>query len=439
MLKKKRKERHVWIDITITLLALEIMAYFYYGVRTLVLGGICVAGALVTEFISLRLMHRRFTADDLTCTSDALITALMMPAVINYKIAGIACIFAVIVAKNIFGGRRNMIFSPSAVAYLFILTSWKADLLNYPEPYDKTGIFETAENISASASYVLNNMGTFQSTDFEILLGNFKGPMGAVSILLIILSAVILFFRKDISRGSFIGTILGTGIMAYLCPITDSRIDSVKYVFATNMILFAAVYIIADRRIAPTKNYYAFFYGFFIAISSYVVTLTTGKENVIVIMSVLFTPVSLMLKNLQKMIDRESFRTPVTVPVTGEEENEVEISAEAVALTESFEEVAEATENSDEEFISIEKEIEDIETVGEENPAEIENTETVEEEIPAETENPETVEEEIPAETENPETVGEEIPTETENPETIEEEIPTEEKETVTEGVDDHE
>lgn len=303
MLNKKRKERHIWIDIIITLLALELMAYFYYGMKALMLGGVCIVVSLAAELITLRLLHRKFTADDLTCTSDGLITALMMPAAISLRIPVIACVFAVIAAKNIFGGRHNMIFSPAAAAYLFVLTSWKDQLLSCPQPYDKMGIFEKAENVSYSASYIFNNTGKFSASDYEILLGSFAGPMGAVSILLLLVSAAVLIFRKDISIGAFAGTIFGTAFMAYVCPVISDRIASVKYVLVTNMILFAAIYIISDLRIAPQKNYYAFFYGLFIAVSAYIVMLTTGKENVIVIMSVLFTPLALAFRSLEKKID----------------------------------------------------------------------------------------------------------------------------------------
>lgn len=303
MQKKAKTERLIWIDIMITLMALELMAYFYYGVRALVLAGVCMAVSLAAELISLRLMKRKFTADDLTCISDGLLIALMMPAVIDYRIPAIACLFTVIVAKNIFGGRLNMIFSPVAAAYLFILTSWEKDLLMYPQTYAETGVFEKAGDLTHSASYTLNTTGVMSATDFEILLGNFIGPMGTGCILLLIVSALVLIFRRDISAGAFIGTVSGTAFMIYLCPLTGNAADSMKYVFATNMVLFAAIYIISDVRIAPKKNYYAFFYGLFIALASYVVMITSGKENVIVIMSVLFTPAALAFKNLEKKIE----------------------------------------------------------------------------------------------------------------------------------------
>ena len=56
MLKKKRSERLVFSDIMLTLLTLELMSYFYYGIRAVVLAGVCVGCSLMAEIISLRLM-----------------------------------------------------------------------------------------------------------------------------------------------------------------------------------------------------------------------------------------------------------------------------------------------------------------------------------------------------------------------------------------------
>lgn len=303
MLKKNKTERLVWLDLILTLAALEIMAYFCYGLRALCLGGMCVLVSLAAEFISLRCRRKKFTADDLMCTSDALIIALMLPAAIDFKIPAIACCFAVIIAKNIFGGRENMIFSPAAAAYVFMLTSWKKDLLSYPPVYEKTGIFEKTGELVNSASYTFNTSGKMDATDYEILLGGIAGPMGAVSILLLIVAAVVLIFRRDISAGAFFGTMFGTVFLAYLCPAADTPWNSVKYTIASNMILFAAIYIISDKRIAPRRNYYAFFYGLFISVFSYALTLTTSVENVIVTMSVIFTPAALGFKKLEAKIE----------------------------------------------------------------------------------------------------------------------------------------
>lgn len=303
MQNKVKSQRFIWIDIMLTLLTLVIMEYFYYGVRAVFLSGLCAAVSLAAEIVSLRLMHRRFTADDLTCISDSLILFLMLPAIMDYKVAAIACVFSIIVAKNIFGGRKNMIFSPAAAGYIFLLTSWKGNLLMYTAPHTYTGIFENAENLVNSASHGFNITGRMNYSDFEILMGNVAGPTGTVSILLLSVAAVILLLRRDISIGAFIGTILGTAVPALLVPVCSNPWESLKFTLSTNMVLFSAIYIIADKRIAPHRNYYAFFYGFFIAAFSYILVLTTAKENAIVIVSLLFTPAALGFRNLESHIE----------------------------------------------------------------------------------------------------------------------------------------
>lgn len=298
MLKKSRPEKSVLFDILLMLVTLETMAYFYYGIRALALAGVCVGCSLAAEVISLRFMGRSFRIQDVNCITDAMIISLMIPAVTDFRIAGIAGVFTVII-KNVFGGRFNMIFSPAAVAYVFMLTSWKNEILRFTEPHVKTGLAEVPDRLVDSASHVYNLTGKFDYTDLEILMGNFAGASGAVSILLIMVSAFILILRRDISVGAFVGTVAGTVIFASVTA------TSVWYSLVTNMVLFAAVYIVADRRIAPVNNFYAFFYGIFIAMFSFIIVLTTAKENAIIIVSVLFTPVALGFRNLEHRIDLE--------------------------------------------------------------------------------------------------------------------------------------
>ena len=300
---KLKKERHIWLDKMLTLSTLAVMSFFYYGSHFAVMAILCVLTAFAAELISVRLMHEKPDPDDLSATADGLLIALMMPASMSYAVVFLAAVFGIVVAKNVFGGRKNMIFSPAAAAYLFVLTSWEHAMLTYPAPHDHVGLMGKTDTLVNSASHVFNMTGKMDYTDFEILMGNFSGPCGAVSILLLLVAAVILMFRTDISAGAFIGTVTGTALFAFVSPMIHDRSDSVKYSLVTNMVLFAAVYIVSDLRIAPRRWYFAFFYGLFIGIFSYVLVLTTAKENAVVIISVLFTPVALGLRMLEKKIE----------------------------------------------------------------------------------------------------------------------------------------
>lgn len=297
MLAKKKSRGTALPDIMITLAALELMAFFYYGIRAVWLGMVCITASLVSEFILLRARRAEFTAKDLYCVSDGLIIALMIPASIDWKIPAAACVFAVIV-KHIFGGRENMIFSPSAVGYVFMLSSWSRELLSYPEPYTKLGIFEKAAELTDSASRNFIETGKLPESNYELLMGSFAGPMGAVSILIIAVSAAVLIARKGMSAPAFCAFVGTIAVLAAVFPYMGTPYESVRGMLVTNMTLFAAVYIISDKRIVPKKWYYALIYGIIVSAVTYGLFMVTGKENIIVSVSVLLTPAALAFRKL---------------------------------------------------------------------------------------------------------------------------------------------
>ena len=106
----KKKRTLSWIDIILTLASLEVMSYFYYGVRTLIMAGLCMAVSFVCDWIAVWFMKKKYVPDDLMSLADGLAIALMMPASVDFRIPMISCAFAVLVGKNLFGGRKNIIF-----------------------------------------------------------------------------------------------------------------------------------------------------------------------------------------------------------------------------------------------------------------------------------------------------------------------------------------
>ena len=354
MLSKVKQERFVFMDIFIALIALEIMSYFYYGFRAVMIAGLCVTASFGCEYFSTILMGKKFTADNLSCVNDGLIIALMMPSTVDWKIPFFAGIFASVAGKNIFGGRRNMIFSPAAVGYLFAFTSWKNEILKYPSPFAKTDIFESSQKLVDSASHTFNTTGKLSVTDYDILMGNFVGPMGAVSILLLAISLVFLLLRRDLSAGSVIGFLCGTAIMGLILPVGDNTIESLKLLLATNMTLFSAVFIISDKRTAPQKIHFGFFYGMFIALTSYVLLLITGIENLSVIIAVLFTPVALALRQLETKIDELKADSAPDGILSEVQAKNAEIAEEFSAAEEKISDMA---ENAIEEINQISNEV----------------------------------------------------------------------------------
>lgn len=306
MLNKSENRIKSFSDIMITLAALELMAFFYYGIRAVWLGVFCMAVSLAAEFAVVKLRRKKFAAEDFFCLTDGLIIALMLPASINLKIAAAACLFGIIIGKNIFGGRENMIFSPAAAAYVFVSVSWGRELLSYPKPYTKLGFFGKPDELVSSFTSTFNQSGKIEESLYEVLMGSFAGPMGTVCVLIIAVAAAVLLARRGISVFAFAGIMAASLVPALIFPYMGDINASAAGVFMTNMTLFAAVYIGSDKRIVPEKWYLALVYGIVLGAVSYGLLVQTGKENMIVPAAVMLAPLALWLR---KLSDRFSIET----------------------------------------------------------------------------------------------------------------------------------
>ena len=105
----------MFMDIFIALIALEIMSYFYYGFRAVMIAGLCVTASFGCEYFSTILMGKKFTADNLSCVNDGLIIALMKQPTVDWKIPFFAGIFASVAGKNIFFKPRVMTCVPIGI------------------------------------------------------------------------------------------------------------------------------------------------------------------------------------------------------------------------------------------------------------------------------------------------------------------------------------
>ena len=92
------------------------MAFYYYGLRAVIVTLISVGVSLLTEYICCQIVKKRFRLVDTSPIMSGMILALLMPASVPYKVVIFAAVFMIAVCKFAFGGNNNLIFSPAAVA-----------------------------------------------------------------------------------------------------------------------------------------------------------------------------------------------------------------------------------------------------------------------------------------------------------------------------------
>jgi electron transport complex protein RnfD len=196
-------------DVVMALSPALLAAIFFFGLDALRLVGVCVATCLLTEWGCRKLMQRPNTLSDWSAVVTGILLAFNLPPGLPTWMAVAGSVFAIAIAKQVFGGLGYNPFNPALAARAFMLISftgamttwsksaWPSLLTGHPVDAVTTatplGFIKEAMKSGAS----LPNFTSQSLQDF--FLGNINGCIGETSALALLLGAGYLLYRKVIT------------------------------------------------------------------------------------------------------------------------------------------------------------------------------------------------------------------------------------------------
>lgn len=251
-------------DTILPLLFLLVVAVYYNGIRALTLTVVSVLSCIIFEYIYRRIAGKRRSIDDLSAVITGIIIAFCMPvsAPIWFPIVG--GFFAIVIVKQLFGGLGYNIFNPAAAAVCFLTVTWPGIISVYPQATAKFAAFNTPVNFETGVT-VLSSLknGTLPNNNFfEMLIGYTPGNMGTMPILVIIIAAFVLLYRRIINWRiplAFLGTVALIALIFPRCP--SGRADSVFYELMSGSVAFVAVFMATDPVTSPVTKIGRYIYG----------------------------------------------------------------------------------------------------------------------------------------------------------------------------------
>ena len=234
--------------------SLAFVAVCFYGIRAAAVLGLAGVTAMVTDFICLFLRGRSYRLIDLSNVGNALVLALMFPATVPYSIVLLSTMFGTVVGAHVFGYRRDLLFPPSAVGYLFAVTCWRNEVLQFPQIGQRLVLFGNDVAMTDSLTAQFNEKGSIHYLHTELiecLIGAVPGPMGTSCIIMLTLGLVILLVRRQIDICSVLGYLL-----CVILPIVSGKGDA--GVLMTNMLLFSAIFFVGDSALMPCRGLMAY-------------------------------------------------------------------------------------------------------------------------------------------------------------------------------------
>ena len=282
-------------DMMVILIVISLLAVFYYGIRALLILLISSAVCLIGDRICLKLCGKKRVEHDISALLTGLITALMLPASVPYYIVVIAGIFAIVIGKHAFGGLGHAVFNSSAAGFLFVSLCFPEYVLSYPKPFTYIPIGEILSPIELYPSMTKSILSTDTSivSVMDMLIGKFNGPMGTSCMIIFLISACILMYRRSISAISFFTQIIT--VFGFTFFHTNFNIIYTLHILSSGMFMFGIIFLACDYSTIPKTKSSRFIYGIIVALLTLVFHFYAKAENAIVYAVIIAAPIGIEL------------------------------------------------------------------------------------------------------------------------------------------------
>ena len=264
---------YIYMTFLAALVPCVVYGFFYYGLRAVVLILSCMAAFVLSDYLCMRLTHRRTGGDyfDFSSLVEGLLIALMLPPDTTLVTAITAVLFASVITKQVFGGAGSNIINPACAGRLFIELVWPSGTKGFSFGEDNSKFsFMTLfiqKDPAAMPSYSQVSLS-------ELLSGNYPGFIGTTCFICIMIGALYLTLKGSIRLYSPISYIVTLMVLYPFSMLVETRVFSYEglliYLMSSSAV-FVAVFFLGDLTTMPSR----FASGVFAGVVCGVLTLIT--------------------------------------------------------------------------------------------------------------------------------------------------------------------
>ncbi len=207
------------------------------------------------------------------------VTGILIPMIVPVNcplwILAVATAFAVVFAKEVFGGTGMNIFNPALVTRAFLFFAYPAMMSG-----DKVWVNENYMDCingtidGYSAATPLGQLGSGEAvtaSPLETIIGTIPGSIGETSVVAIAIGAVILIWAGIASWKIIVSTFVGGAIMAYLLPYEGAQNFEWWEQLTVGGFAFGAVFMATDPVTAARTECGKYIYGFLIGVMAIII------------------------------------------------------------------------------------------------------------------------------------------------------------------------
>jgi len=241
--------RRIMLDVVISLLPAAIAGTLIFGIRSLAVIAVCVASAVISEYLFNKAAKKPNTITDLSAVVTGLLLSLNLPANTPLWQAAVGAAFAIIFVKCVFGGIGQNFANPAITARIFMLVAFGSmSSAAFPKNIDAVS--------GATPLAVLQNGGEVKITD--LLLGTRGGSIGETCTVALIIGGLYLLFRRVISWHTpviFVAT-----VFLFTFAVKGDAFTALEYTLSGGLFI-GAIFMATDYATTPVTKWGKVIFG----------------------------------------------------------------------------------------------------------------------------------------------------------------------------------
>lgn len=300
-IRAKRKISLAMRVVTIALLPALIFATYLFGLQVLLITIISILSAVGCEALMQRMLGKKITITDGSAILTGLLLAFNLPPGVPWWLPAVGSAFAIIFAKQLFGGLGYNFINPALAGRAFLMASWPS-LMTKEWLAPVGGTLSGIDGITtATPLSLLKNPANYgnpeiiirQLNDFDtirdIFFGRIGGCIGETSALFLLVGGLFLIFLKIVDYRIVVGYLGSFVLLVWLLPTQGSVLF---HLFAGGLLL-GAFFMATDWVTSPVTKKGRWIFGIGCGVITVIIRIWGGyPEGVsysILLMNV-FTP-----------------------------------------------------------------------------------------------------------------------------------------------------
>lgn len=183
--------RRIMLQVCLALLPALAIGVWAFGLYALLVVALSVASAVGTEALVQRCLKRPITISDGSAAVTGLLLGLTLPPEAPWYVPVFGAVFAIFIAKQVFGGLGDNFVNPALAGRAFLLACWPVEMTSYPNPFAVDAL--TSATPLADAGFA-QSAAALQNA----YLGLVPGTIGETCKLALLLGAAYLLLRRVI-------------------------------------------------------------------------------------------------------------------------------------------------------------------------------------------------------------------------------------------------